>query len=83
MHEVIQTEQFSTTLTILTEHSNAAQLKELSSSQGNIYAIFMLYFIYTDTYTVQYIYRDGAWHMSYQHTHLIMLTGSIFITLKT
>lgn len=70
MHEVIQTEQFSTTLTILTEHSNAAQLKELSSSQGNIYAIFMLYFIYTDTYTVQYIYREmehGTCHIS---THI-------------
>lgn len=68
MHEVIQTEQFSTTLTILTEHSNAAQLKELSSSQGNIYAIFMLYFI--DTYTVQYIYREmehGTCHIS---THI-------------
>lgn len=29
--QVIQTEQFSTTLTTLTEHSNVAQLKELSS----------------------------------------------------
>lgn len=80
MHEVIQTEQFSTTLTILTEHSNAAQLKELSSSQGNIYAVF---YIHRHIHSSIHIQRDGAWHMSYQHTHLIMLTGSIFITLKT
>lgn len=46
MQEVIQTEQFLTTLTLLTEQNSAAQLKELSS------------ILYTDTYTDQYMYRE-------------------------
>lgn len=79
MHEVIQTEQFSTTLTILTEHRHAAQLKELSSAQGNIYAVF---YIHRHMHRSIHIQRDGAWH-THIYTHLIMLTGSIFITLKT
>lgn len=52
MYEVKQTEQYSTSLTILTEYENAAQWKKVTEqfTRRHIYAVLYIH-THIDTYT--------------------------------